>query len=253
MIDIHSHIIPKIDDGSKSMEETYEILKQAKEAGFTSIISTSHYIEEYQETNSDTRHAWVEAMNKLLQEEQIDLTLYSGAEIYVTPNMVELIKQEKACTLADSKYVLFELPMNTNIQYLDELIFKLQGAGFSPIIAHPERYAFVQKDPNIVFELVEKGVFFQCNYGSLIGVYGTAAQKTIKKLLTANLIHFLGSDTHKKDTIYSKMDLIMIQLEKILNKQQIETLTTTNPQCILDNKQIPIQEPIKIKKKFKLW
>lgn len=253
MIDIHSHIIPKIDDGSQSMEETYQILKQAKEAGFTSIISTSHYIEEYQEASSVTRHAWVEAMNKLLQEEQMELTLYSGAEIYVTPNIVELIKEERACTLADSKYVLFELPMNTNIQNLNDIIFTIQGAGFIPIIAHPERYRYVQKDTNMLFELVEKGVLFQSNYGSIIGIYGTSAQKTVKELLKASLIHFLGSDTHKKDTIYSKMDLIMIQLEKILNKEQIETLTTTNPQCILDNKQIQIQEPIRIKKKFRLW
>lgn len=252
MIDIHSHIIPKIDDGSQSFEESYSIFEEASKAGFTAIISTSHYIEGYNEMNSIKRHAWVQAMNKILEENEIELQLYSGAEIYVTPNMVSLLKEKKAATLADSRYVLFELPINTNIKYLEEIIFQIQSAGLVPIIAHPERYEYVQKEPNLLLPLIQKGVLFQSNYGSLVGIYGNTAKNTIKKLLKANMIHFFGSDVHKKDTIYRKMNEIMIQLEKILSKEKIEEFTTVNPQHIINNEEITITNPNKINNKFKI-
>lgn len=249
MIDIHSHIIPKIDDGSQSFEESYALFEEASKVGFTDIISTSHYIEGYNQTDSVTRHAWIQAMNEVLKDKQIPLTLHSGAEIYISQNLVTLIKEKKVGTLADSRYVLFELPMNTMVKYLDEVIFELQAIGLVPIIAHPERYQFVQKNPNVLLPFIEKGVLFQSNYGSLIGRYGKEVQTTVKKLLKANMIHFLASDVHKKNTIYYKMDEIMIQLEKLLPKEKIQELTTKNAQRILEDKEIEITIPNPIKNK----
>lgn len=250
MIDIHSHIIPKIDDGAESFEEAYTMFLEASKAGFTDIISTSHYIEDYYEADSINRHAWVEAMNKVLKENKISLKLHCGNEIYITQNLIKLIKEKKASTLADSKYVLFELPMNNNIRYLNEMIFEIKSVGMIPVIAHPERYAYVQEDPNLLIHLIEQGALFQGNYASIIGRYGNHAKSTIKKLLKADMIHFLGSDCHKKNDIYSKMQKIMIELEKVLDKEKIETLTTINPEYILNNEEFKIQNPTKIKMGF---
>ena len=247
MIDIHSHVIPKIDDGSKSFEESYTMFLEAEKAGFTDIIATSHYMENYYETDSITRHAWVQAMNKVLIENKVNLKLHCGNEIYITQNLLKLIKQKKASTLADSKYVLFELPMNNNVKYLNEMIFEIKSLGMIPVIAHPERYAYVQKNPNMLINLIEQGVLFQSNYASIIGYYGKNAKNTVKKLLKSNMIHFLGSDCHKKNDIYSKINEIVIELEKVLDKSKIEELTTINPSKILENKEIEISEPTKIK------
>lgn len=250
MIDVHSHVIPKIDDGSESFEESYTMFLEAEKAGFTDIISTSHYIENYFEADSITRHAWIEAMNKVLTENKINLKLHCGNEIYITQNLIKLIKQKKASTLADSKYVLFELPMNNNVKYLNEMIFEIKSLGMIPVIAHPERYAYVQKNPNLLIGLIEQGALLQSNYASIIGYYGNHAKNTVKKLLKNNMIHFLGSDCHKKNDIYSKISEIMIELEKVLNKEKIEELTTINPSKILKNEEIKVINPTKIKTGF---
>ena len=145
MIDVHAHVIPKIDDGSSCFEESNAMFLEAVKAGFTDIIATSHYIEDYYEVDSIKRLAWIEAMNRVLKENGINLNLHCGNEIFVTQNLINLIKEKKASTLANSKYVLFELPMNNNVIYLNEIIFEIKSYGLIPVIAHPERYAFVRR------------------------------------------------------------------------------------------------------------
>ncbi len=250
MIDVHSHIIPKIDDGSTCFEESYSMFLEAVKAGFTDIISTSHYIEDYYETDSIKRNAWIEAMNKVLKENKINLNLYCGNEIYITQNLIKLIKEKKASTLANSKYVLFELPMNNNVMYLNEIVFEIKSLGMIPVIAHPERYAFVQANPNILLKLIKQGVLFQGNFASIIGKYGNNAKNTIKKLLKANMIHFLGTDSHKKNDIYANMDNIIKELEKVLGEAKLKELTTINPGYIIKNEEFEIQDPLEIKMVF---
>ncbi|MBO5478813.1 MAG: hypothetical protein J6A04_03755 [Clostridia bacterium] len=247
MIDIHSHIIPKIDDGSRSFEESYKMFEQAEKAGFTDIIATSHYVEKHYEVDVVKRHAVIEAMNKVIQEKGLNIKIHAGSEIYVTPNIVELIQEKKASTLANSKYVLFELPMNNMINYLDEVVFKIKGSGLIPVIAHPERYSYVQKNPNFVGELIRNGVLFQSNFASISGYYGKTAKKTLIKLLKADMIHFLASDSHNSEK-YDKIAENIQELEKIISKEKIEKLTLINPKHILENTQIQIEEPKVIKR-----
>ena len=95
MIDFHSHILPGVDDGSKSVEETFELLKEAKEAGFDSVISTSHYMEEYYEVNVAEREVWIKAISENLYKKNIDLKLYLGNEIYITQNIINLLETGK--------------------------------------------------------------------------------------------------------------------------------------------------------------
>lgn len=250
MIDVHSHIIPKIDDGAKDFEESYKMIKEAVNAGFSDIISTSHYIEGYYEEEFEKRYNWIKQTNDLLDKKDINIKLHCGSEIYITQNLVNLIKSKKASTLVGGRYVLFELPMNNNVRYLQDIIFEIKSLEMIPVIAHPERYSYVQEEPNILIPLIEQGALFQGNYGSVIGKYGNHAKSTIKKLLKANMIHFLGTDCHRKNSIYSQMEKIIIELEKVVNKEKIEQLSTINPKYILENEEFEIEEPRKIKKSF---
>ena len=128
------------------MEETIELLKEAKNAGFTKIISTSHYIENYYESDEDERIQLLdEIMTKteIASKNQIELCL--GNEIYITDEMIKLIKDKKASTINNSKYILFELPMNTKPMTAKETVYRLIENGYVPIIAHPERYSYVQE------------------------------------------------------------------------------------------------------------
>ena len=246
MIDMHTHILPNIDDGSESMEETIKMLKEAKEAGFTDIITTSHYIENSYDITKRERKNIINEIKSKSDIENINIKLYNGAEAYISNNIYELIEKEELPTLNNSKYLLMELPMNNKVLYLDNVIYSLESKGITPIIAHPERYSYVQNDIKFVEELVERGVLFQSNYGSIIGKYGNDASKCAKKLLKKKLIHFLGTDTHKSNSIYAQMNIILKKLEKITGKEYLELLSVINPEIVINNGNV--ESKINIKK-----
>ena len=106
---------------------------------------------------------------------------------------------------------------------------------YVPIIAHPERYSYVQDNPEYVNELLDMGAMFQSNYGSIIGLYGKKAEKTVKKLLKENLVQFLGSDVHREERVYIFMPKILKKLKKIISSEKLKELTEINPQKVLDN------------------
>lgn len=253
MIDIHSHIIPGADDGSKSIEDTFKMLEEAQKAGFTDIITTSHFIEGHYELNKIDRQAWITALNTGIKQKDININLYNGAEIFVSETMCDNIKDNIIGTLNNSRYVLFELPMNTKTMYLNDIIFKLISMDLVPVIAHPERYSYVQKDPNILIDYIEMGVLFQSNYASIIGYYGKEAKNTVKKLLQNNMIHFLGSDNHRSNTIYADMNNILQELKKVISNEKLKLLTEINPRKIINDEEIAVEQPIKIKEGFKLF
>ena len=235
MIDFHSHILPGIDDGSKNLEQSISMVNEAREAGFTKIISTSHYMENYYECNEKERKQLIEQVQNKVE----GIELYLGNEIYITNNMIELLKNGQASTINDTKYVLFEFPLiNTKPMNDREVIYRLIENGYIPIVAHPERYPFIQENPNYIFELEEMGTLFQANYGSIIGRYGNKAKKTLKILLKNHLISFFGSDVHRPEQIYNKMAKIIKKLKKIISDEEFEKISVINPQKVLNNEDI---------------
>lgn len=251
MIDFHTHILPNIDDGSRNIEETFNLIKEAKAAGFEAIILTSHYIENYYETNVPEREVWLNAISENLQNKGIDINLYLGNEIYIADNIMQLLEQGKACTINNSSYVLFEMPLNAEPMNLYDVIYSLLENKLIPILAHPERYSFIQKEPELVFDLIEKGVLMQANYGSIVGQYGEKAEVIVRKLLENNMIHFLGSDVHRQKTIYKRIPEALNEIEEIVGSTKLEELTTTNPILVLSNKKIDIDPPIELTLSFK--
>jgi len=237
MIDIHSHIIPNVDDGARSVEETFNILKEAQEAGFTDVILTSHFLLNYYETNAQELIFWKEKLQEVLKKQGTKINLHSGMEIYITNQMEELLENKKILTLANSRYMLIELPLATNVKYFDYVVYYLEAKGIKPIIAHPERYKCVQKDPDIVKEYIEKGCLIQCNYGSIVNLYGREAEKTIKTILKKNQVHFLGSDVHRENGTYLIILDAIKKIRKIIGENKINEITTINPKKILQNEE----------------
>ena len=252
MIDVHSHLVYGVDDGSRDLEETMAILKEAKKAGFTDIILTPHYMEDYYMVPSEDIEKRIDIMKD--EANKIGIELYQGNEIYATENIVKLIEEKEAVSLNNSRYVLFELPMQTKPMNLDEVVYIILESGRIPIIAHPERYRYVQEDPNILLDYINQGVLFQANYGSITGHYGKEIKETVKKLLTHNMIHFLGSDNHRTHSVYREIPEAMQILEKWVGADMVNELTTENPSHILKNKEIEIRDPDEIaKKSWKFW
>lgn len=251
MIDFHSHILPNIDDGSRNIEETLNLIKEAKEAGFEGISLTSHYIEDYYETDVPEREVWIQAIRDNLKNKGIEIDLYLANEIYITDNIIELLKQGKASTINNTCYVLFEMPLNSEPLNLYDVIYSMQENKLIPVLAHPERYSFIQKEPELVYDLIEKGVLMQANYGSILGQYGEKAQLIVRKFLENDMIHFLGSDVHRQKTIYRKVPQALEAIADIIGDEKLERLTTINPNLALKNKKIEIEEPEEFKLTFK--
>ena len=226
MIDIHKHILPNIDDGARSIEETFNLIKEAKNAGFEAIVSTSHYKEGYYETDTPEREVWINAIYENLKAKNIDVELYLGNEIYMSENMIRLLEEGKASTINDTSYVLFEMPLNAEPLNLYDVIYEMLQYKIVPILAHPERYTFIQKEPELVYDLIKKGVLMQANYGSIIGQYGEKAEIIVKKFLENDMIHMLGSDVHRPGTIYPKIPEILSKLEELIGEEKLEKLTT---------------------------
>ena len=234
MIDFHSHILPDIDDGSRSLEESIKIVEEAKSVGFNKIISTSHYIERYYESDKEKRTELLEQLKSNIT----DVELFLGNEIYITYDIIKLIEEGKASTINDSRYILFELPLNTKPMNAEEVVYRIIEKGGIPVIAHPERYSYVQNDIKFAEKLFDMGALFQSNYGSIIGMYGSKAKKTVKKLLKQDMVHFLGSDVHRTNQIYPKIPQIMKKLKRIVSERKIEELTELNAEKVLKDEDI---------------
>ena len=250
MIDLHSHILPQIDDGSRSAEETFVLLSEAASVGFTDIIFTPHFIEGYYDKNAAEICALANAIKAGCEKKNIQLNLYTGNELYFSKNIVHLIKSGNASSLNESRYALFEFPLQERPMDLFECIYALQEYKYVPVLAHPERYPFIQKEPELIYEFAKAGVLFQCNYCSILGQYGKKAKLIVEKMLEADLVSFLGSDVHRKNTIYPKIPLAMKKIESIVGKRKLKAITESNQKTVIENGEVNAPEAKEIKLSF---
>ena len=245
MIDMHCHIIPYTDDGAVDNEASLEMGRHAQELGYTDIICTSHYIIHDIENDYTEYRENVEKLNKLFEENGINVKLHTGNEIFFTNGIVDLVKDKKVSSLNDTKYVLVEFPLFNNtlpLNAFDEFN-ALQDAGYTPILAHPERYDFVSKGVECLIPLVESGVLLQSNIGSINGKYGKNAQKNVKKMLKLNMVHFFGTDSHNT-SVYKMQEKALKKIKKTIKDEElIEKIFVENPQKVLNNEKISIWYP----------
>ena len=250
MIDLHSHILPNIDDGSKSLEESIAIINQAVSNGVTDIIVTPHFIlgSSYNKEKNANKTLLADLKTRV-EAESLSINLHLGNEIFVDIEMVSLLKKKKIASLNDSRYVLFELPMNNEYKNIIKTLFDLQSAGYIPIIAHPERYRIVKENPQVIEKWQEAGAVFQSNIGSLFGRYGKEAKSTLITLLKHAAISFIASDIHhSRDTFYEDIPKLKKMLKKIVKEDYIEELFELNGKKVLNNEKIEVREIIPFKK-----
>ncbi|HCW53458.1 MAG TPA: capsular biosynthesis protein [Clostridium sp.] len=235
MIDIHSHILPGIDDGSKDIEMTIEMLKIAEKSGTKEIIATPHYLLEYGEAKINEVKEYVENLNLLLSEKGIDIKVYSGQEVYFTENIVNDYENRNIGTLNDSRYMLIEFDMRNYETSIFDYLYELQIKGIVPIIAHPERYRWFIKKPEIINRFISEGYLFQLNAGSIEGKFGNEVKKTAQIFLKNDIYDFVGSDAHNTNSTRStniseaiklmgkeNMNKFNVNSKKLINNAEIE-------------------------------
>ncbi|WP_080697139.1 tyrosine-protein phosphatase [Clostridium beijerinckii] len=245
IVDIHSHIIPGIDDGSKDMEMTLEMLRNAEKDGVKEIVATPHYLLEYGEATIDEVKNYVKEINNILGKENIDIKIYSGQEVYYTEKIIEYYMQGNIGTLNDSRYMLVEFPMRKFDESIFDTLYELQVRNIVPVIAHPERYIPIIEDPKNINKFINEGYLFQVNAGSIDGRFGEKIQKTANILLDNGIYNFIGSDAHninRRNTgLSTALDLI--------NKSTIKNIFKESSEKILNNGEAKfLGEKIKEKK-----
>ena len=234
MIDVHSHMLYGIDDGSRSIEESINIIRKLSKLGMTDIILTSHYIKDSRYVSPKSNN--IELMNELkkaLKDNNIDVNLYLGNEIYIDDDIEELLQKKEISSLNDSKYLLIELPMSGVSDNYEDIFISLIRNGFYVVLAHPERYVSFQKDFNKIYELNDVGVLFQCNIGSMVEQYGKKAKKVLKRMLKEDLVYMLGTDIHHDKKDFNYINDAKKKIRKIVSEDKLEDLLINNAKKII--------------------
>lgn len=193
--DIHSHLIPGIDDGAKTPEDALELIKGMHELGFEKLITTPHIYREYYPNTRDNILRGCEQMQKLIEKEGLSVEFSAAAEYYLDDHFEELLKKKELLTLFDN-YVLVEMSFFSPPPQLDDYIFDINMQGYRPVIAHPERYLSYMNDFDKYYSLKDRGCLFQVNISSVAGYYDKSVKNTALKLLKNQLVDFLGTDLH---------------------------------------------------------
>lgn len=239
MVDIHAHIIPAVDDGAHHLEEAVEMCKMAKKYGKNTIIATPHYKEGsgFSLTGAEILER-VKALQTSLDEQDIKIQVLPGMELFVSPNLPEWLEAQKVLSLNHSKYILMELPRNEIPFYLEDLIFRLQVAGYVPIIAHPERNGKIAGNIKKLEKYVDRGALVQINKGSLQGEFGDKACKTAQSLIKSGGAHFIASDAHGTTTRNFEDKGIEQLVTRLVGAKNAQIMMQQNPSRLINNQEI---------------
>jgi len=220
-VDLHSHLIPGIDDGVKTMAESVECIKKLQSLGFKKLIITPHIMHGRYNNTSEVILKGLEEVKSELLAQNIDIQLQASSEYYLNEHFMELLEKKDILTFGKN-YLLFEMSYALKPPYLESAIHEMKVAGYTPVLAHPERYLFMHKDMKMYESLKDMGVLFQVNMNSFGGYYSAPVKKVALKLLDAGYIDFLGSDTHKMSHLehFSK-NLQSKVVKKIFSKNKI--------------------------------
>lgn len=195
-IDMHSHLIPAIDDGVQSYEESISVILQLKEMGFEKLITTPHIMGDMYKNSKESILIGVEKLRLELEKRHIDIPIDVAAEYYIDEWFLELIKKDELLTFRDNFVLIESNFLSYHERLFKEAIFELKINGYKPIFAHPERYSYFWKDFDKYKEVKDFEIYFQINFVSLSGFYSPIVKSMAEKLIDNNMVEFLGTDTH---------------------------------------------------------
>lgn len=240
MIDIHSHIIPDVDDGSSSFEESIKMLKIAWEDGVKAIVATPHIFGHSSRIkNIEKLHHTFEELKKKAADHHIKIEILPGAEVFFVSDLKEkLITYRNFLTINNSDYFLLEFPPDIVFPGSKEYILDIVDNGFIPIICHPERNLIFQQNPLLLYQLLQTEALAQIDAGSIRGDFGMTAYSTSMDLLKFNLVHVIASDCHNMGCQVPGLSFVYKKLHSI-EKEKIDMLVEKIPLAIVTNSAPP--------------
>ena len=234
MFDLHSHILPGLDDGAKTIEESMKMLRVAAEDGIKGMAATPHGkdVREAGALGSVSEH--VETLNRLAGEETLDIKIYVGMENHLTLDLPELVASGAGFPINGGPYILVELPFDSLPGFTDEVLNRLQEQGLTPLIAHPERQADIMRDPSIMGDLVGRGMLGQVTSTCILGRFGSEARDTAEILLKKGWVHVISTDCHRPTGPRAPMMAkSVVEAGKIVGLETARAMAVDVPKSIL--------------------
>ena len=250
MIDLHCHILPGVDDGAKSLEESLLMARRAVEDGIHTIVATPHTLNGIYINSAGEVTPKVASLQETLSKNHIKLQLYVGADVHLCPHMLELIESGDAGTINNArKYILLEFPSQVVPPKVKDEIFSLKLNGITPIISHLERNPVIQHNIDILYEFIRMGALCQVTAMSITGDFGGIAMQCAERLLRHRMVHVIASDAHSSESRPPVLSQAVEAAAEILeNYDDAERMVTEVPAAILSGNMPEIPEPILAKR-----
>lgn len=244
MYDLHAHILPGVDDGAVTPEDTLAMSRIAAETGTKVVLATPHRKDVTEESSVAHLRALIVDMNAQNRAHGVDLSLVLGMENHLDSDLPAEIEAGRALTMNGTRYILIEMPFFGRSDFIEDTLAEVQAMGLVPVLAHPERIEAFQHDPDMLRRFVEKGMLSQITSNSLIGFWGEEVRDFTRRLLKAGMAHIMASDTHHAVGGRSpRMDVGLEAAADIIGFDAAMAMLVDTPKAILEDKPIEIEPP----------
>lgn len=245
MIDLHAHILPGVDDGATDLAMALDMLVVAAEDGITEIAATPHFIQGSFAPPGPEVRAGVAKLAQEAEARGIAITIHPGHEVRAAAGLVERIRSGEVLALdPQRRYLLLEMPGSSVPDWMGKLVFELEVAGITPVIAHPERNMGVIRNPMRLHELIENGCRTQITAGSFLGYFGKHAAETARVLLEHDMVHVVASDAHDNRSRTPSLSAARAVVAEIAGEDVAEALFASNPRAVWNGLELAVPEPI---------
>ena len=237
MIDMHAHILPGVDDGPATLEESLEMARMAVEDGIRVMVAAPHCLNDlYLNFRAEILSTYDE-LKSALEKNDIPLTLLPGSEVHLNVEIIDEIKKERLMTINDrGKHIFLELPGQLMLQGTISFIQRLRHMGITPIITHPERNPAIQHDVGLLSELISAGAFSQITADSLTGGFGRHVFRCCKRIIKQDMVHFIASDAHSSGSRPPRLSAGVKKLASMVDEEMVERITVRFPEMVLEGK-----------------
>lgn len=230
MIDLHCHILPQFDDGASSLDESLAMAHMAVASGVKGICATPHFRGDQQSLELvELLKQRYRELTDALRQSALPLELYPGAEVLCLPQTVDMAHRGQLPTLGNTGYLLTEFFFNESFENMDEILTGIAHAGYIPVVAHPERYEAIQRDPRRIVHWFRKGYIIQVNKGSILGALGHRSALAADWILSSGLAHLVASDAHSSSHRTTDMTALRSRLMEEYRPDYVQILTQHNP------------------------
>jgi protein-tyrosine phosphatase len=251
MIDIHTHLLPQIDDGPSDWEDSLALIRQGMEDGIRGAVCTSHVLNRLDDDLEGKLQYKFAQLQDMVQRNKLNFQLWLGSEVHCQANFNAGFKT--ATINGNGKYIMIELPLASVPENVGDMFFQMQLKGVAPILVHPERNSVLASRIEKIFSFVQRGVLVQVNAGSLTGDFGKKVRQTAVKMLDHGLVHFVASDCHSTGSRPMKLSKAYSIVSERCGRESAQRIFSLHPRQAIEGDAIQVQEPLPLEKIKRRW